>query len=96
MRARAGSKDTTLIVWDVAAGGAALGARPSGLARRGLRGGAEAALPLRPTPRHVLHGHEDAVTALALAPELDLIVSAAADGTLLLHTLAAGRCARSA
>ncbi|EIE23680.1 beach-domain-containing protein [Coccomyxa subellipsoidea C-169] len=65
-----GSKDTTVIVWDIVA------------------------LPLRQTPRHVLHGHEDAVTCLTLAPDLDLIVSAAADGTLLFHTLTTGRYVR--
>ena len=39
----------------------------------------------------MLHGHEDAVTCMALSPELDLIISAAADGTLLFHTLGTGR-----
>ena len=85
--ARAGSRDTTLIVWDVAAGGRAA----SGRAARAAHARGEGALPLRPAPRHVLAGHRDAVVCLALAPELDLCVSAAADGTVLFHTLAAGR-----
>ena len=85
----AGSKDTTVIVWDI------VGITRTGRlrARMGAAGAAAGALPLRQTPRHVLHGHEDAVTCLTLAPDLDLIVSAAADGTLLFHTLTTGRCA---
>lgn len=85
----AGSKDTTVIVWDI------VGITRTGRlrARMGQAGAAAGGLPLRQTPRHVLHGHEDAVTCLTLAPDLDLIVSAAADGTLLFHTLATGRCA---
>lgn len=85
----AGSKDTTLIIWDI------VGISRTGRLRTRIsREGASSSLPLRPTPRHVLHGHEDAITCLALAPELDLVVSAAADGNLLFHTLAAGRYAR--
>ncbi|KAK9905588.1 hypothetical protein WJX75_002584 [Coccomyxa subellipsoidea] len=85
-----GSKDTTVIVWDI------VGITRTGRlrARMGQAGAAAGGLPLRQTPRHVLHGHEDAVTCLTLAPDLDLIVSAAADGTLLFHTLATGRYVR--
>lgn len=79
-----GSRDTTLIIWDISdvsrGGGRLRRAGPPG-----------ASLQLQPGPRHVLHGHEDAVTCLALSPELDLVVSAAADGTLLFHTLGTGR-----
>ncbi len=49
-------------------------------------------LPLVPRPRHVLYGHQDEVTCLALSHELDLVVSGAADGTVLVHTLLQGRC----
>ena len=80
----AGSRDTTLIIWDIVDV-----ARSGRLRRAGPPG---ASLQLAQTPRHVLHGHEDAVTCLALSPALDLIVSAAADGTLLFHTLGTGRC----
>ena len=83
---RAGSRDTTLIIWDIVDV-----ARSGRLRRAGPPG---ASLQLAQTPRHVLHGHEDAVTCLALSPALDLIVSAAADGTLLFHTLGTGRCGR--
>ncbi len=73
----------TLIIWDIVDV-----SRSSRLRRSGPPG---SSLQLQQAPRHVLHGHEDAVTCLALSPELDLIVSAAADGTLLFHTLGTGR-----
>lgn len=87
----AGSKDTTVIIWDIV-GITRTGRLRSRIGQAGSAG-ASGSLPLRQTPRLVLHGHEDAVTCLTLAPDLDLIVSAAADGTLLFHTLASGRCA---
>ena len=80
----AGSRDTTLIIWDI------IDVARSGRLRRSCPPGAS--LQLAQPPRHVLHGHEDAVACLALSPALDLIVSAAADGTLLFHTLGTGRC----
>ena len=79
-----GSRDTTLIIWDI------VDVSRSGSRLRRL-GPAGASLQLQQAPRHVLHGHEDAITCLALSPELDLIVSAAADGMLLFHTLGTGR-----
>ena len=48
-------------------------------------------LPLRVQPRHVLYGHSDAVITVALSSELDLSITAAADGTILFHTLSSGR-----
>ena len=47
--------------------------------------------PIAERPRHVLAGHEDAVACLAVSTELDVVVSGAADGTLLFHTLRRGR-----
>jgi hypothetical protein len=46
---------------------------------------------LQPAPRHVLAGHSDVVTCLAVDSGLDLVLSAAADGVLLMHTLRTGR-----
>ena len=46
---------------------------------------------LQPAPRHVLAGHSDVVTCLAVDSGLDLVISAAADGVLLMHTLRTGR-----
>ena len=49
------------------------------------------AFVLQPAPRHVLAGHSDVVTCLAVDSGLDLVLSAAADGVLLMHTLRTGR-----
>ncbi len=46
---------------------------------------------LQPAPRHVLAGHSDAVMCLAVDSGLDLVISAAADGIVLMHTLRTGR-----
>ena len=73
----AGSRDTTLIIWD---------AFPWP-----QRGRASGVLPLDPAPRRVLYGHDDAVTCLAVCPELDLVLSGSADGAVLFHTLGEGR-----
>ncbi|PRW34047.1 BEACH domain-containing lvsC isoform X1 isoform B [Chlorella sorokiniana] len=77
-----GSADTTLMVWDAnpAFGRAVRGRQP---------------LPLLPRPRCALFGHRDRVTCVAVSPELDLVVSGAADGTLLLHSLSSGAYVRS-
>lgn len=54
-----------------------------------------AVLPIRPQARHVLYGHSDAVACVALSPDLDVVVSASADGGMLFHTLSTGRWAPS-
>lgn len=77
----AGSRDRTLIIWDEGP--------PAAQSGRGAGG----ALPLQPAPRRVLYGHDDAVTCLAVCPELDLVLSGSADGAILFHTLGEGRCA---
>jgi hypothetical protein len=46
-------------------------------------------------PLHVLHGHDDEVTALAVNVELDLCVSGSKDGTCMLHTVRQGGYVRS-
>ena len=51
--------------------------------------------PIAERPRHVLAGHEDAVACLAVSTERDVVVSGAADGTLLFHTLRRGRWAHA-
>ena len=71
-----------VIIWDIA-----------GQQQKGSRGkaGAQSSLPLQDQPRHILYGHQDAVICLAVCTQLDLVVSAAADGNLLIHTLSSGR-----
>ncbi|KAK9824084.1 hypothetical protein WJX72_007613 [[Myrmecia] bisecta] len=80
-----GSRDTTLIIWDAVAGQRA----------RARSRGFVPGLALSERPRHILYGHEDAVTCIALSPELDLVVSASANGTMLFHTLGEGRYVRT-
>ncbi|KAL3153517.1 hypothetical protein ABBQ38_011848 [Trebouxia sp. C0009 RCD-2024] len=76
-----GSRDTTLVIWDAVP-------PPKG-GRSKQKGGPS--LVLRERPRHVLYGHSDAVVCLAVCTELDLVVSASQDGSLLFHTLLEGR-----
>lgn len=79
-----GSRDTTLMVWEA---NAAYGGKES----RRVRG----MLPLVSRPRHVLYGHQDEVTCLAISHELDVVVSGSADGTVLVHSLMTGRYIRT-
>ena len=82
-----GSRDTTLVIWDADVGD------PRSVKPRGK---GPPFLPLKEQPRHILYGHSDAVVCLALSVELDLVVSASADGTILFHTLSDGRCGHAA
>lgn len=82
-----GSRDTTLVIWDADVGD------PRSVKPRGK---GPPVLPLKEQPRHILYGHSDAVVCLALSVELDLVVSASADGTILFHTLSDGRCGHAA
>eukprot|EP00727_Mastigamoeba_balamuthi_P007099 m51a1_g3009 putative beach domain-containing protein (2301) ;mRNA; r:833752-844561 len=43
------------------------------------------------TPRHVLYGHDDEVTAIAASEELDVVVSGSRDGAIVVHTLRRGK-----
>lgn len=72
-----------VIIWDI-----------TGQQQKGGRSkaGSQSSLPLQEQPRHILYGHQDAVICLAVCTQLDLVVSAAADGNLLIHTLSSGRC----
>ena len=69
-----------VIIWDIA-----------GQARGKGKAGAQPSLPLQDQPRQILYGHRDAVVCMAVCTQLDLVVSAAADGNLLFHTLSNGR-----
>ena len=76
-----GSRDTTLVIWD---------AVPPSKSSKPKQKGA-VSLVVRDRPRHVLYGHSDAVVCLAVCTQLDMVVSASADGSLLFHTLLEGR-----
>ncbi|DBA78126.1 TPA: hypothetical protein ACH3X2_008097 [Trebouxia sp. C0005] len=79
-----GSRDTTLVIWDAVP--------PPRVGKSKQKG--PVSLVLRDRPRHVLYGHSDAVACLAVCTDLDLVVSASADGSVLFHTLLEGRYVR--
>ena len=47
------------------------------------------------SPRHVLSGHDDAITCVAVSVELDLVVSGSKDCSCIIHSLRHGRYVRS-
>ena len=67
-----GSRDTSLMVWRVAAAGGG---------GRGGGGGAGGAPSICERPLHILHGHDDEVVCVAASSELNTIVSGSRDGT---------------
>ena len=75
-----GSADTTVMLWDTL---------------HAARDADKDALPLAPTPRAVLRGHKDAVVALAVDADLDLVASGGADGCCILHALHSGQYLRA-
>lgn len=52
-------------------------------------------IPLSEHPLHTLCGHDDAVTSVAVSPELDVVVSGSEDGTAIVHNLRDGTYVRS-
>jgi WD40 repeat protein len=48
-----------------------------------------------PTPMHVLHGHDDAVTSVSVAPSFGLVVSGSSDGTAICFSLLKGEYIRT-
>ncbi|KAJ7525246.1 hypothetical protein O6H91_17G043300 [Diphasiastrum complanatum] len=90
-----GSRDTTVMVWDV---------EPSVslFSKKGLRDEQESSdragkqdLILSDKPRHILCGHDDTVTSVAVRIELDLVISGSKDASCIFHTLREGRYVRS-
>jgi len=76
-----GSRDTTLIVWQVVDS-------PKGSGKSGQ-------LPvLKANPVHILYGHKDEITAITLSVSLDIVVSASAGGNVIFHTLQNGEYVR--
>lgn len=48
-----------------------------------------------PQPKHVLHGHDDVVSCVAVSAGYDLVASASYDGTVILHSLRKGQYLRT-
>jgi len=61
-----GSKDTTVILWEVSADGNKY---------------------ITEKPKHILYGHDDEITCVALSEDLDLVVSSSKDGSCMIHTI---------
>jgi WD40 repeat protein len=71
-----GSKDTTLMVWDLQM-----------LKNNNYK--------VDEKPIHILYGHDDEITSVAINIELDIAVSGSKDGTCILHTLRRGKYVRT-
>ena len=74
-----GSRDCTVIVWKIDTG----------------VGGTIGVGGVVITPHLKLYGHDDAITCISCVRELDLVVSASEDGSVIVHTLFGGRYTRT-
>eukprot|EP00743_Colponemidia_sp_Colp-15_P011451 GILK01012779.1.p1 GENE.GILK01012779.1~~GILK01012779.1.p1 ORF type:complete len:1306 (+),score=251.28 GILK01012779.1:285-3920(+) len=84
-----GSRDTTLMVWD-------LNPPPTASAFSSVVTSPNIRVSyVTEKPRHVLYGHDDEVSCVAINTDLDIAVSASKDGTAIIHTLRRGRYVRS-
>ena len=81
-------------------GGGLASAGAMGMAAMGVVGGARRStahseLLLCDRPKHVLYGHDDEVTCVAVSAQYDLVASGGRDGSIILHTLRTGRYTRT-
>ncbi|KAL3684694.1 hypothetical protein R1sor_002716 [Riccia sorocarpa] len=92
-----GSCDTTVMVWEVelAKTRRPMGTRDGSSSAGERMGRLDNPVIISNKPRHVLCGHDDAVTCVVVRVELDLVVSGSKDSTCILHTLRQGRYVRS-
>lgn len=88
-----GSRDSSVIIWNLRFEMAPSSA--VALVVPGLVGSAPGGYRLDPLPRHVLCGHDDEVTALAVSANYDVVLSGSRDGTCIVHTLREGKYVRS-
>jgi hypothetical protein len=92
-----GSKDTTVMVWQVGDRAAiVLANAPAGTA---LVSSSSTSAGIEPyiveRPLHILYGHDDEVTCVAVNTDLDIVVSGSKDGTCIIHNVRKGRYVRS-
>lgn len=90
-----GGEDCSVMVWNVLArshreGGG--GNEALSFGSSSLGGGVS---PVCPEPVHVLRGHAEAVMAVAVDVELDVVISGGRDGRVLVHSLRDGRFVRA-
>eukprot|EP01018_Ginkgo_biloba_P014188 Gb_28819 [translate_table: standard] len=88
-----GSHDTTVMVWEVASSGR--GGHKRGRDGQSVPDRHRRDYILSDKPCHILCGHDDVVTCVAVRVELDLVVSGSKDSTCIFHTLREGRYVRS-
>ncbi|MCO5593152.1 hypothetical protein L7F22_047158 [Adiantum nelumboides] len=90
-----GSHDTTVMVWEIDVLFHAN--RKQGLKDIASTNDRAAKMDnlLFDKPCHVLSGHDDIVTCLAVSVELDLVISGSRDSSCILHTLREGRYVQS-
>ncbi|CAK9883045.1 unnamed protein product [Sphagnum jensenii] len=93
-----GSCDTTVMVWDIELSSGSIHRRVSRF-RESSSHSEKTSKPevvvILDKPRHVLCGHDDSVTCIAVRVELDIVVSGSKDTTCILHTLRDGTYVRS-
>jgi hypothetical protein len=93
-----GSCDTTVMVWDIELTSGSIHRRVSRF-RESSGHSDKTSKPevvvISDKPRHVLCGHDDSVTCIAVRVELDIVVSGSKDTTCILHTLRDGTYVRS-
>lgn len=89
-----GSRDCTVMIWDLSLDSLASGFSSFNSTVAGSNVGITGVVVLIP-PKHVLYGHDDVVTCLAVSPELDLVCSGSDDGTVIMSSLREGTYLRS-
>jgi WD40 repeat protein len=71
------------------------GSRDCTLAIWAVHAAGDKEIPLGDQPLHILYGHDDAVTSVAVNAEIDVVVSGSEDGTIIIHNLRDGSYVRS-
>lgn len=91
-----GSRDTTVMVWDIELTSGS-GHRRIGSSREPSteKPSKSDSVVITDKPRHVLCGHDDAVTCIAVRVELDIVISGSKDATCIFHSLRDGSYIRS-
>ncbi|KAJ3068520.1 Neurobeachin-like protein 2 [Podochytrium sp. JEL0797] len=82
-----GSRDTTVIAWDVsfsAAGGSSAST-----------GGSVYGVSIKQDTRRVFYGHDEEVTCVSISADQDIVVSGSKDGTCIVHALGTAQYLRT-
>jgi len=90
-----GSRDTTLMVWDVLSKTVTNSSINSLSSSNTIQNVDNTNVIANEVPLHILYGHDDEVTYVAVSVELDICVSGSIDGTCILHNLRRGQYVRT-